>query len=367
MTWIVLQGDATETLKTLDANTFNCVVCSPPYWGLRDYEVDGQIGLEDTFEEFLARLVTTFEEVRRVLRKDGVMWLNMGDSKIGNPPATLSGERFLNRGRLNENKRKIRPYNLKLKDTIGQPWRLAFALQAAGWYLRQDIIWHKPNPMPESCRDRPTVCHEYIFLFSKSRRYHYDAKAIQEECSESTHLRVSQDVAAQIGSERAHGQSKKNGPMKAVGGWKNGAGVAHDAVSASRGKTKAHGRNSRMNVDSVPVPRKYNSSFAESVVLPVLHRNKRSVWTIPTESFKGAHFATFPKALVEPCILAGCPVGGRVLDPFAGSGTTGVVATTLHRSFCGIELSPKFAAMARRRIAETDPGGRQVDLREILA
>ena len=313
MAYKIIQGDCIETVAGMPERSVHTCVTSPPYFGLRDYGVDGQTGLEATPEAFVAKLVEVFREVRRVLRDDGTVWLNLGDSYWGGKGK--SGQAWstanTNRKTLQKTHHQIsgkgetRPTDgkhaiIKPKDLIGIPWRVAFALQADGWYLRQDIIWHKPNPMPESVRDRCTKSHEYIFLLSKSAKYYYDHEAIKEPSSQSTIQRMSQaNLANQRGSDRVPG--KTNGTMKTVG----------DGVS----------------------------------------RNKRSVWTVTTKPFKGAHFATFPSALIEPCVLAGCPEGGTVLDPFTGSGTTGMVAVKHGRSFVGCELNPEYIEIAKARIA----------------
>jgi DNA modification methylase len=337
MTVKILIGDVREQLRTLPENSVHCIVTSPPYWGLRDYGVEGQIGLESSPVEFLEVMVAVFDEVRRVLRKDGTCWVNMGDSyaganKGGNPTresSTLQGghdsqeasmvKRLMTVSRRRDDALIPRSdkivEGLKPKDLVGMPWRLAFALQDAGWWLRQDIIWAKPNPMPESVRDRCTKAHEYIFLLTKSDRYFFDQAAISESISPVTHARLSQDVENQIGSVRAHAGRKTNGNMKAVG-KKILANIESD------------------NCDSAPWGT----------------RNKRSVWTMSTQPFKEAHFATFPPQLPELCIKAGCPIGGTVLDPFFGAGTTGLVADRLQRDCIGIELNPAYAEIARRRI-----------------
>jgi len=319
------QGDCLKTLNELKNGSVHCCVTSPPYYGLRDYGVVGQIGLEKTPEEYIAKLVDVFREVRRVLRDDGTLWLNIGDSYAGSGKGqTISGCKDP------KNKKtdgmmlsKLILTGAKQKDLIGIPWMLAFALRADGWYLRQDIIWSKPNPMPESVTDRCTKSHEYIFLLSKSARYYYNADAIKEPVTESTVERLNQDVENQAGSDRIPG--KTNGAMKAVryGGNK----YTQDPDVFNR--TKSGGA----------------YDFRET-------RNKRDVWTISTCGYKEAHFATFPCKLVEPCILAGCPEGGTVLDPFFGSGTVGEVATYLGRDFVGIELNPKYIKLAEKRTAQ---------------
>jgi DNA modification methylase len=338
MTVTILKGDCRDVLATLPDESVQCVVTSPPYWGLRDYGHAGQIGLEPSFDQFIEEMLAVFREVRRVLRADGTLWLNLGDTYAGGGNGgggSYASERANWRVVPPRSGQRASVAGLKPKDLVGIPWRVAFALQADGWWLRSDIIWHKTNPMPESVTDRPTKAHEYLFLLTKAERYHYDAEAILEPVSPNTHARLSQDIMAQIGSARANGGAKSNGNMKAVG------------------------RNSRANVDRVPRNRKLadagsgiknNDSFTEAVALPVTHRNKRTVWSTSTEAFSGAHFATFPPALIEPCILAGCPKGGTVLDPFGGAGTTGLVADRLGRNAILIEINPEYAAMAERRI-----------------
>jgi len=363
----ILIGDCLDVLKTLPDCSVHCCVTSPPYWGLRDYGVEGQFGLERTPEEYVARLVEVFREVRRVLRDDGTLWLNLGDSYASSGTLDKNGAARMhewkgdgvNRHRTDGSKdvgkgRAPTVPGLKPKDLVGIPWRVAFALQEDGWYLRSDIIWHKPNPMPESVQDRPTKAHEYMFLLSKSRKYYYDAEAVREE----SHYR------------------------------------------APKGSGTGRGRYSDDGMGSVP---------SGGVSANPLGRNRRDVWTIPTRPYRGAHFATFPTALVEPCLLAGtsergcCPVCGApwvremsrtksprtertdnpnlhglrrcppeidtvrtigwhpvcdcdtdpvpctVLDPFGGSGTTGYIASRNGRRAVMIELNPKYAKLAHDR------------------
>lgn len=300
MTIDIRIGDCRELLAAMGDQSVNCVVTSPPYFGLRDYGVDGQIGLEQTPEEYVAEMVAVFRELRRVLRKDGTLWLNLGDS-----------------------------YG-KAKQLLGIPWRVAFALQADGWYLRQDIIWHKPNPMPESVTDRCTKSHEYIFLMSKSARYYFDREAIAEPVAASSIARLSQpNLENQAGSNRVPG--KTNGNMKAVG---------RGGRSAFRGQGHFRDGDGPANRDGRDMK---DVGVGET-------RNRRSVWTVTTKPFKGAHFATFPPDLIEPCILAGCPPQGTVLDPFGGAGTTGLVAKQHGRNAILLELNPEYAAIARDRI-----------------
>ena len=391
MTARIFQGDALTVLRTLPAGSVQCCITSPPYWGLRDYGVVGQLGLERTPEEYVSRLVKVFREVRRVLRRDGTLWVNLGDSyatgagKVGAcPGGGEQGERW-NKHHMPQTPDGKNPNcsvptfqpnrmpipGLKPKDLVGIPWRVAFALQADGWWLRSDIIWSKPNPMPESVTDRPTKAHEYLFLLTKSARYYYDAGAIKEP-----------------------------------------------AVKGAAGSTFHEGKTATHQLDRASEKDRVEDGT----------RNRRSVWTIPTQPFPEAHFATFPEALVEPCILAGCPaqccpkcgkgyeritestktfesgsgrsgnpingkqdltasktnstpdirkgpcvqtrtlgfrpacdcgdaasVPGTVLDPFAGSGTVGAVAVRCDRRFLGIELSPSYCEMARRRIDAVAP------------
>jgi DNA modification methylase len=358
------QGDCLEVLKTLPEQSVNCCVTSPPYFGLRDYgtakweggdsncdhvqslnkhggeradrnqegykklyldvcgkcgarRIDSQIGLEETPDAFVAKLVDVFREVKRVLREDGTLWLNLGDSYAAQrggthqPAETLAGGvggKTDDGGKVNRDRhdgynptRFASRIGLKHKDLIGIPWRVAFALQADGWYLRQDIIWHKPNPMPESVTDRCTKAHEYIFLLSKSARYYYDAEAIKEESIYPVGSR--DDVPQGVFDGKRDGSNGMNGSFRAI-------------------------RNTR---------------------------NKRSVWTITTKPYAGAHFATFPPDLIEPCILAGCPRGGTVLDPFNGSGTAGMVSLENGRNYVGIELNPEYVELTNERLKVTQP------------
>lgn len=330
------QGHVLDELRTLPDASVDCVVTSPPYWGLRDYGVAGQIGLEDTPHRYVQVMVEVFAEVRRVLRPHGTVWLNLGDSyasggmgghqapTTGPLPGNFHGHRPRQGDRI---PRTTPPAGLKPKDMVGIPWRVALALQGDGWILRRDIIWHKPNPMPESVTDRPTTAHEYIFLMAKSSRYYYDLDAIAEPVSANTHMRVAQNIARQVGSYRSNGGTKTNGPMKAV--------IRSPKVQPDRG-------------DGI----KNNQSMVDAISLPVSSRNSRSVWTIPSQPHSEAHFATFPDELARRCILAGCPAGGVVLDPFAGSGTTLAVARDLGRRSVGIELNPEYVKLIEKRCAQ---------------
>lgn len=333
-TWRIMAGNVLDTLASVPSGSVQTCVTSPPYWGLRDYGHAGQLGLEPTPGEYVARMVEVFSEVHRVLRDDGTLWLNLGDSyagswgnqgrkaergtqrringpmiqdfgvqhakecdmgedcscgAVGKYPSLASGTGSLDR-----------TPGCKPKDLVGIPWMVAFALRDYGWYLRSDIIWHKPNPMPESVTDRPTKSHEYLFLLTKSARYYYDAEVIAEEGAEPDRVR-------------------KN---EAFGG-KNGASVRHGAQSVVSGALAT--------------------------------RNKRSVWTVATQPYAGAHFATYPEALIEPCILAGSKLDDLVLDPFTGSGTTGAVAIRHGRNFLGCELNQAYIELARKRIGGVAP------------
>lgn len=305
---MIIIGDVRNALSQVPDESVQTCVTSPPYWGLRDYGNDGQIGLEQSPEEYVAELVAVFREVRRVLKDDGTLWLNLGDSysgsgkgrnsdgtvhvsvlmaKQGTSAGTIMGDVFSG----------IVPDGLKPKDLIGIPWRVAFALQADGWYLRQDIIWAKPNPMPESVTDRCTKSHEYVFLLSKSRKYFYDNEAIKEP---------------------------------AIWALDNRAGEGRLTYDGKRQGKEGTGQEAFVAIKDT--------------------RNKRDVWTINTQGYSGAHFAVMPEALVEPCVLAGSRGGDTVLDPFTGSGTVGLVALRYGREFIGVELNPEYAAIAKDRM-----------------
>ena len=294
---VLIRGDARHI--PLRDGCVQCCVTSPPYWGLRDYGNPNQIGLEPTPNAYVANIVAVFSEVRRVLKDDGTLWLNIGDT-FNNFRVSMNGQTVHNGEQRHkpEGRRKVDAL-LKEKDLVGIPWRVAFALQADGWYLRSDIIWSKPNPMPESVTDRPTKAHEYLFLLAKSERYYYDADAIREPFN--------------CGEPRPMG----------------------NRVASAHGVTKLTG-----NMDPV---RKLSSMNAAG-------RNRRSVWSVTTMPYAGAHFATMPEKLVEPCILAGCPIGSVVIDPFIGSGTVGAVAERLGRRWVGIDLS--YQDLAKKRTAQ---------------
>ncbi len=390
----IIVGDCLAVLKTLKSESIHCCVTSPPYWGLRDYGIDGQLGLEPTPELYVAHLVEIFREVRRVLRDDGTLWLNLGDSYAGShgTGGNPGDKQYTQPGSRSVRTRPDTPSDLKPKDLVGIPWRVAFALQADGWWLRSDIIWAKPNPMPESVMDRPTKAHEYIFLLAKSQTYYYDAHAIAEPIADGTMPR----------SLRGVSENHKN-----VNGAPGQAPHTMNQPRPNIRKQDALGKSTYTG---------FNDRWREN---PTSVRNKRSVWTVITKPFSGAHFATFPPDLIEPCILAGtsakgcCPKCGAqwervvertshytkreeahapnncpskvdssgwdwptvkelgwsptcscgcepvpsvVLDPFFGAGTTGLVARKHGREYIGIELNPEYVEMAKRRIAREQPG-----------
>lgn len=347
MTNTILQGDCLVTLDTLEERSVQCVVTSPPYFGLRDYGVDGQIGQEETPEEFVASLVKVFRKVHRVLKDDGTLWLNLGDTYASAWSCSRRSEIGL--GSLENGKRSARPNRLvdglKEKDLIGIPWMVAFALRADGWYLRQDIIWNKPNPMPESVTDRCTKSHEYIFLLTKSPRYYFNQDAIKEPAKESSVARLGQDIENQQGSDRVPG--KTNGRMKAVkfGGNKaDGYGVRSKSGKEWNPQQGGGGNGFKGHSGN----RKADGTLYVTA-------NKKSVWTVSTKPYKEAHFATYPQDLIEPCILAGSKEGDTVLDPFNGSGTTGAVAIKHHRNYVGCELNPAYVELTNKRFSKVQP------------
>lgn len=325
MTVRILVGDALAMLRTLDAECVQCCVTSPPYYGLRDYGVPGQIGLEPTPEAYAARMVEIFREVRRVLRKDGTLWLNIGDSYSAHAGQRKTTDRAgikqqSNVASVGAPSRCVE--GLGAKQLIGIPWRLAFALQADGWYLRQDIIWAKPNPMPESVRDRCTKAHEYVFLLAKSDRYFYDADAIAEPATgwNGSTFDGPRDLTVRPTTGR-----KPRGKHSVTDPQASGRRIT-ERVAAARANGADH-----------------DSPFGET-------RNKRSVWEITTKGFAEAHFATMPPELAETCIKAGSAEGQTVLDPFGGAGTTALVADRLQRDATLIELNPEYAVIAEKRV-----------------
>lgn len=292
---VIYNEDCLTGLKNLPDECINTCITSPPYLGLRDYEVDEQLGLESTPDEFIQKLVSIFSEVKRVLKKDGTLWINIGDTYCG----TGSKYDYVDpkyKGRNAQSKAINNKIDgIKSKDLVGIPWMLAFALRADGWYLRQDIIWSKPNPMPESVKDRCTKSHEYIFLLSKSKKYHYDCEAIKEKT------------------------------------------LTQDNVVRDRDSTKLNNTPGRTRMEGLKV-----NNYEK--------RNKRSVWTVSTRPYGGAHFATFPERLIIDCIKAGCPDDGVVLDPFMGAGTTALVSRKLHRNYIGFELNEEYIQIANKRL-----------------
>ena len=435
----IIQGDALAVLRAMPAERVHCCCSSPPYWGLRDYGVPGQLGLERTPAEYLERMVEVFAEVRRVLRRDGTLWLNMGDCYASGGRGGEGDKSGLRGSRHSQNESRdavaimgrSRPRGFRSKDLIGMPWRLAFALQDAGWWLRRDIIWAKPNPMPESVRDRPTTAHEYVFLLAKSRRYFYDAEAVREGASF-----LQPNSPESIASPYGQGFTRRANPPCA--GWADGEGE-HEAAAHARAKGNARsfrgsGKYTRgRSFDNGSIVERETHGNAPNETLT---RNLRSVWTIPTAPFPGAHFATFPPELAGRCIaagtsergccsecgapwvsqlevayenpgngtsngrrsaerkgldfgsagydqrlerrasttgwLAGCgcaaPVEGcTVLDPFCGAGTTAMVALRMGRRAIGIELKPDYCEMAERRIEEDAPLLNRIDVASFSA
>jgi DNA modification methylase len=294
----ILVGDATNTLKTLADKSVNCVVTSPPYFNLRDYGIDGQIGLDDTPQAYIARLIAVFDEIKRVLRDDGTVWVNLGDTYgTGTKAPRQQGSRGLGFNQQFAQDAVARAGG-EAKQLLGIPWRFAFAMQDSGWILRSDIIWHKPSCMPESVKDRPTKAHEYLFLFAKQGRYYYDHEAIAEK-------------------------------------------ITYNVVNLNTPK----------NANTQQNP----STYILGANANLTSRNKRTVWSITHEGYNGAHFATMPIELAKNCVLAGCPKDGIVMDPFMGAGTVGLVAKRLDRHYVGIELNPSYAQLAQERINQDNP------------
>lgn len=358
----IITGDSLTELKKLPDQCIHCVVTSPPYWGLRDYKISGQLGLEKSPEEFIQNLVVIFHEVHRVLKNNGTLWINIGDSychsgdQYSSVKSTLEGKQPGPDEYGMAKRFKKQSSGLKTKDLVGIPWMLAFALRADGWYLRQDIIWHKPNPMPESTQDRCTKAHEYIFMLTKSKKYYYDAFAIRTPYTDKTFTTFGieskghGDGTGLIQSENWANDVKVRAPKKwkTPDGWDTGAG-AHGSIhregrekgapaDKQRGHSRRHaGFNDRWD----------SMTTAEKMAMGA---NKRSVWTVSTKGFKEAHFATFPPELIVDCIKAGCPEGEIMLDPFMGAGTTALVASKLGRHYLGIELNPDYVKMANERL-----------------
>ena len=369
-------GDVRDVLRQMiDAGVkVNCIVTSPPYWGLRSYlpadhpDKAREIGSEPTLREFISTMTDVFMLAREVLADDGTCWINMGDSYSAHPGQRKSTDSIGPKQTTNTGSTMVGSRSaetLKAKDLMGQPWRLAFALQDAGWWLRQDIVWSKPNPMPESVRDRCTKAHEYLFLLTKSERYWWDFEAMQEPVNGGANpRRAGPNAMRGQGSNRPEGGGRANrdGRDMAKLGWKTPDGWDTRTGQGGHGSFHAEGREKGRVLGNVNAQKarkladpgsgtKNNDSMDEALSEMRETRNRRSVWTVPSEPYSGAHFATFPSALIEPCILAGCPAGGVVLDVFMGSGTTGAVAKRLGRNWIGIDIDERNAALQRDRIS----------------
>jgi site-specific DNA-methyltransferase (adenine-specific) len=359
----IIHGDVVDKIKDIPDNYINTIVTSPPYYGLRDYGVDGQIGLEESPEEYIIKMVQVFRECKRILKDDGTLWLNIGDSY-------WSGKNR-NGYEWDKNKGKSKdymlrpggenPFDYKRKDLMGMPWRLAFALQADGWYLRSDIIWNKPNCMPESAKDRPTKSHEYIFLLSKSERYYYDFEAIREE---------------RVQTKYDHNYSFRNQSYidgdidnSTIGLKSNGVGFGHgtdkdyrnrERVAGSKGASgPKQSRNRYKSPDGWDTSKGSHGTIHRTgrekgegkEYIDDGKRNKRTVWTVATQPSKEAHFATFPEKLIEPCILAGSPENGIVFDPFMGSGTVAYKSIELGRNYIGIEINADYIKLIDNKLS----------------
>lgn len=318
-------GDAVQVLRQLPDESVHCCVTSPPYFGLRDYGVEGQIGMEKTPEEFIEKLVAVFREVRRVIRHDGTLWVNIGDSYNSGSSGSLEGSTITggqaNQAQSNRNGRRLLQ-GLKPKDLIGIPWMLAFALRADGWFLRQEIIWHKPNPMPESVKDRCTKSHEQVFLLSKSPNYYFDQEAIKEPIKDASIARLLSEKAVKFGGENPCPDTR----LQSGKAW---------SPTMAGGGSKVNGHSGYFDKNGNPL--------CGTMV------NKKSVWTVTTRGYKEAHFAVYPPELIRPCVLAGCPPGGVVLDPFAGSGTTAEAANQLGRKAVLIEINLEYCELVLKR------------------
>lgn len=387
---MIIYGDALTELRKLPSESVYCCVTSPPYCGLRDYGHKAQIGLEASPQAYVLKLLEIFREVRRVLKDDGTLWLVLGDSyatgagKVGEcPGGGIQGGRWAGRPRgprptgkagllLHSRNKILKPIGpltspnrlpvlgLKPKDLVGIPWRVAFALQADGWYLRQDIIWAKPNPMPESVMDRCTKAHEYIFLLTKSARYYYDAGAIREPSigghdsgngflgrqGGARNCPISGGPGSEKQWERQASVFGRSGPVSkhVLPGQSAAQHRPRSSAKFSKADPQSAGRKMLENT----VRAREKSGVHDGQFGP--YRNRRSVWTVATRPFNGAHFATFPPDLIGPMILAGCPAGGVVLDPFFGAGTVGFIAARFGRDYIGIELNPAYCEMAKKRI-----------------
>lgn len=326
----IIQGDYLEKLRMLPNNSIDCVITSPPYWNLRDYNVEGQLGLEPTFEEFVTKLCDVFDEVKRVLKPTGSCYVNIGDTYANTTTGGQGLTGGIDKSTLSSTMQpagttptKRAKQSIPAKSLCQIPSRFAIEMSNRGWLLRNEIVWHKTNCMPESVTDRYTNDHEKVFFFTKSPKYYFDQSAILETVSPNTHARLSQDVQNQIGSARANGGRKTNGNMKAVG-------RKYDPASGN----------------------KNNPSFDAAMAIMPQKRNKRTVWSISTAGLKEAHFAVFPEDLIKPMVLSSCPEQGVILDPFFGSGTTGLVAKNLNRCYLGIELNSDYIKIAEERLRQ---------------
>ncbi len=411
----ILQGNCIDKIKEIENNSIDCVVSSPPYFGLRDYGVDEQFGLEKTYQEYIANTVKVFETFKPKLKDTATIWWNVGDSYNSTNGFCRNKGKYKRPGRDggSNDKKLIKNSIIKEKDLMMIPNRVAIALQDAGWYIRSEIIWHKPNPMPESVRDRPTSCHEKIWLITKNKKYYYDADSIREPLASTSLTRLNQDIKNQKGSTRGNGGMKSNGNMKAVFGKyqtdenekKHRQGMSKtrgtklvetrpklpsqkEFVNYLRNKTTLIDLVENTNIKKTTIEHwfrndevgfafpsvddwnkikdlindwtdefnniDYGLTYIETHLDEIknnpIGRNKRNVWTVTTKPCKEAHFATFPKDLIEPCIKAGCPEGGIVLDPFGGSGTTGIVASQNNRNAILIELNKDYIDIANKRI-----------------
>lgn len=356
--YTLLNGDCFNVLKKLESNLADCCITSPPYFNLRDYgtaiwgggnencehknngngicskceahKTDLQVGMEETPEKYIERLVSVFHEVKRVLKDDGTLWVNIGDCYC------------------NSNKYSNDKNDYKMKDKIGIPWMLAFALRKDGWYLRQDIIWAKPNPLPESVTDRCTGSHEYIFLLSKNPNYYFDYKAIQEQANYDGRKDIMMHGSPKYGQESIYPEDKKNNTMATKGHarWQFKPGPR---IGGNK-----YGDNDDKRYDTKSGNAYFPQMSENGMDDMILVRNKRDVWTVPTKGYNGAHFATYPKKLIEPCVLAGSRKGGIVLDPFNGAGTTGIMALKHGRKYIGIELNPEYIEITEERYKNDD-------------
>ena len=407
-----LQGDVFDNIKKLEDNSIDCVVTSPPYWGLRDYGVTGQLGLEPTYQEHIKNIVELFRAIKPKLKDSATIWLNYGDSYSSGKRTSTTNQTLRGNKNYGVTRTPVQE-GIKEKDLIMIPNRIAIALQDDGWYIRSEIIWHKPNPMPESVRDRPTSAHEKIWLITKSKKYYYDADAIREPLASTSLTRLNQDIKNQKGSTRGNGGMKSNGNMKAVFGKyqtdenekKHRQGMSKtrgsklvetrpklpsqkEFVNYLRNKTTLKDlventdikkttiehwfRNDEVGFafpsvedwnkikdlindwtdefNNIDYGLTYIETHLDEIKNNPIGRNKRNVWTVTTKPCKEAHFATFPKDLIEPCIKAGCPENGIVFDPFGGSGTTGIVAKSLNRKAILSELNPEYIEIAKVRI-----------------